>query len=364
MGGCKLRLRRKVNLATKLTLRIFGKLDTEDQDEKLLPFDPIMATVRWCRPSKEQEDLFSAGVSFDTRVSYSHGVPQLINPEQFKKKPLIRKVKSNNSSLMGKTVTCYACGHSDILSWSLRSKIMRIKNNIFGVPVFVKPIGNNQYCDYNLCQITVCSQCFFAANGKEYFQINDLNESPFQNEEFYQVWKNSIAERKSLVADLEENFYSEERNYEQALVAYELAVRTFQQMIAIEPKNVNAQRKVVNIYLTYAEMLIRNPSYRSLAHEKLKLAAEILTAVFESLAEEHMIRAALVNSVINLYFGNTKNVGLYMRFLDNFDKDGKLNPKSDKAKLLRITRSKLNDIFQERDLYKADNLSNFFLHEE
>lgn len=361
-GGCKIRCSRPINVLTKVILEIYGK--SQCKEEQFTPYDPIPAVVRWCRPSSDGEQ-HNIGLQFSNPVTESHGVLQLIQPERFE--PKVRKMLTTHTALIGKYVSCHVCGQGKIPFYALRSKSILIRSNIFGTPTYVKPLGDRDYCDFNLLQVTICPGCYFAANGEEYFRVTSEDEVPFDSVSFYQEWKETVEERRLMVAPQADALFSEERSWQQALLSYQLAEDTFRALCALNPESGEYVRKLANVLVTHAQVLMAGESTggggkeREQAERLLQEASEVLQEKFTVLTEIQTIRAALLISTIGVYFGDMKAVGQFMKYLDNFDRDNQLDPKSEQAKVLRLTQARLNDIFQDRELYHRDKLNSFFL---
>ena len=63
------------------------------------------------------------------------------------------------------------------------------------------------------------------------------------------------------------------------------------------------------------------------------------------------------------YFGDTQSAAQYMKFMDGYDPDGKLDPNGEEAKELKVSSNKLKAVFDDREILNKDSLSRFHLDE-
>ena len=100
---------------------------------------------------------------------------QILHPEQFTDHDE-NILKPNKDSLMGRLVQCFICNEPRVKHYVLRSRSMITSPNIFGVPAYVKPSGNLQFCDYNLIQVSTCPKCGFSSNDLNFFKKQNNNK--------------------------------------------------------------------------------------------------------------------------------------------------------------------------------------------
>ncbi len=352
-SGCLLFHSRIINPKTLVTIRFYSNTDTKGSHEL---YDPIMGIVRWHRPSKSNPHMVMIGVQFKHRVSEYHGVPQLLNPEFFAKKQ-IKKLTSAHNALMGRYVNCYVCGHREISQWKLRAKSMLTQKNIFGVPLYVSPIQGYDYCDFNLLQITVCPNCYFASHVPDYFQRNPEDTSPFDSRPFYQEWKTTIENREKALQEYQDGFFSDIRSCDQAIFSYKLAIESHD-LLGKVSEDYTEYRKSVSLLMFQAELYMSR-GIRNLAEGNLRKALEQLETIFPHLQAEMIIRSALLIALIRLYFGEMKPFGEYMTFLANYNKDGKISPRSPEGKMLKSCNDTLSKAYENRESFNHNKLKNF-----
>lgn len=350
MTGGMLLIGNVMNPKTWVTLRFYGSPGSDGTHEL---FDGVRACIKWYRWKEKGKSLI--GVEFASKPNEHHGIPQLLNPDAYTK--VKKKLATSNNSLMGRYVRCYVCGHEDTKQWKLRTKTMITKNNIFGIPTYTQPMPGKHHCDYNLLRVTVCPKCYFASNHLDYFQGNREDACPFPVGPFYKKWMENVEERGHFVEQHKGGLFSDIRSLEQALIAYNLAIDTHE-LLASQSDHYNEQRTVVSQLLFQAELYMSRGD-RNIAESNLKRAEALLEETFGHLKKEAILRAALLICLINLYFQDMKKFGGYMTFLVNYNKDGKIHPRSDEGKVLKHCLDAMNKAYEYREDLTRNKLKNF-----
>ena len=85
--------------------------------------------------------------------------------------------------------------------YSLRSKAVHIKNNIFGIPTFGEPVDGKDPIDYNYPYLTICPNCNFTAPGDEFFKFSQEDEPSFDVSKFSEKWNTEKAELQKQILD-------------------------------------------------------------------------------------------------------------------------------------------------------------------
>ena len=98
---------------------------------------------------------------------------------------------------------------------------------------------------------------------------------------------------------------------------------------------------------------------RERSENLLKEAKLILDENFEKLNEIQGLMGAQLIIAISVYFDDIDTIGKYMKFIDNFDKSNKPEQGSQTAKILAQVRTKVKEIYQNRDFYQKEKLNNF-----
>lgn len=345
----------RMNRALAPRSRVSLQLVSGEQGEDAKTYDPIIARVASVHQDKWDSHSFMVRADFHSAPNESNGFIQLAHPERYAQ-PFKTRLKTKNTALVGKEVQCYVCGHSNIPFYMIRPRSMITKPNIFGIPIYLKPAGNTDFCDYNLLQVTVCPNCFFASNSVDYFRSAADSSCPFDREQFRERWKEKTPVLKKTAQDQLEGLFSEERNAAQAILAYDFASQAHELLIEIGDKH-EQLRKVASLRVTQAELLM-NEGDRNAAEDNLRKVSQSLENIFEELGGEAIIRAALLIFLIKLYFKDAE-MGKYMKFLDTYDDETKVPPGSQEHKVLQAALTSMRKAFEARNEYTHDKVESF-----
>ena len=115
--------------------------------------------------------------------------------------------------------------------------------------------------------------------------------------------------------------------------------------------------------LFQAEVMMENQK-RDKAENNLEEVVKTLEPVFQNMEGRVIIHTALLIFQIRIYSGDTQSAAQYMKFMDGYDTDGKLDPNSEEAIELKVSAKKLKAVFDDRELLNKDNLSRFHLDEK
>tara|TARA_B100000700_G_C15044946_1_gene857398 strand:+ start:421 stop:1977 length:1557 start_codon:yes stop_codon:yes gene_type:complete len=324
-----------------------------------------------CKMEKQHQIKFDEGsyvvrAHFEQRLSESHGILQIIHPENYAVVSDGGFFETEKNSLMGSFLRCYICDNPKIKFYVLHSKSMITESNIFGVSSYIRPSGKLKFCDFNLVQVASCSECGFSSNDKEHFKRLKTSSDNFSVEEFKNGWEEKISPFLKKAKDSGESFFGENRNQEQGIISYDLAISTFDQMAGIfkdDQKKSSALRKQASMLMIQAELLMENKQ-RDLAEKNLKKVSEILEPIFEKLKSVDIIHVCLLLFQIKIYLNDLQSAAKYMKFLDNYDTEGKLEEGSEEFKALKVSSAKLKATFDDREILSKDKLNHFHLDDE
>jgi len=238
--------------------------------------------------------------------------------------------------------------------------------NIFGVPSFIRSAGELKFCDFNLIQVAFCSKCGFSSNDKEHFKCLKTSEPAFSVEEFSKGWEEKIAPLLKKAQDIGETFYGEERDIQQGILSYDLAIATFEQMASTASNdNVKraALRKKASMLMIQAELLMESKN-RDAAETNLKKTVDTLEPIFESLEGVDIMHSCVLLFQIKIYLNELQSAAQYMKFLDNYDTDGKLNKDTEEFKELKVSSAKLKATFDDRAILTKEVMTHFHLDDE
>ena len=325
-------------------------------------WEPVSGNIGKQSQEKMDQGSFDISGNFGQNLAESHGILQILHPDQYKSDES-EIVKPEKDSLMWRPVQCFACGVPRVQNFVLRQRSMITMPNIFGVPCYKKSAGKLQFCDYNLIQISTCPSCGFSSSDLDFFQRKPDEVPPFNIEKFNKDWERKAKPLLDRVNASKDSYFSEDRSVDQALLSYDLARMTFQRLADIHPNpadQVKMLRKVASTMLIQAEILMEN-NQRAQAEKNLEDLMKILEPIFPNIESPAIINVALLIFQIKIYFGTTQEAAQYMKFMDDYDKDGELDQGTEEYKTLKADTNKLKNFFDDREIFSRDSLSRFHL---
>lgn len=327
-------------------------------------WEPISCRMRGQHQDKFDQESFSILGMFEQKVSEHHGILQILHPDKFTNNNG-NILKPNKNSLMGRFLKCFLCNEPRVPHYVLRSRSMITSPNIFGVPAYEKPAGNLQFCNYNLIQVSTCPKCGFSSNDLNFFNHQNIDELPFNVEKFNETWGDKSKNLFAQAQQTKGTYFNEERSVNEAILSYDLAILSMNQLAEIEKdpkKKINHLRKVASMLLFQSEVLMESQQ-RSKAENNLEEVVKTLETVFQNMEGAVIIHTALLIFQIKIYFGDTQSAAQYMKFMDGYDPEGKLDPNGQEAKELKVSAKKLKAVFDDREILNKDSLSRFHLDE-
>lgn len=133
----------------------------------------------------------------------------------------------NNSSLLQQSLLCRF--HDTPVAtrrFALRQNRVVIEPNFFDIPTYVQPVGSADYVDYHRVCVTVCPKCLFASPDPSYFLFPGSPQHVVRQltpSARYAIMSRA-PQRRELVGDITDEFFSEYRSAVDAIKSYELAV--------------------------------------------------------------------------------------------------------------------------------------------
>ena len=362
--GFTMRLGKALMPRAKIRLKVIKPFQT---DSPLEGEDAYWDTIS-CRMFKESSVKFDEGcyimrVNFDHKLADYHGILQIIHPENYAVVSVGGFFKTNKNSLLGSYVRCFVCDNPEIKFYVLHSKSMIIEPNIFGVPSYIRSVGKLEFCNFNLIQIASCSKCGFSSNEKGHFNRLKTDNPSFSVEEFSVGWDEKISPLLKKAQAAADNYFGEDRDITLGILSYELAIATFEQLASINPdiqKKAAVYRNQSSMLMTMSELQMENKE-RDAAEINLKKVVDLWVPIFENLKGTIIIHVCLLLFQIQIYFNDLQSAGQYMKFLDNYDPEGKLDENSDEAKALKLTAAKLKVTFDDRAILTKEQMKHFHI---
>ena len=326
-------------------------------------WDVISCKMLKQSPVKFDEGSYKVRANFEQKLADYHGILQYIHPENYAVVSDGGFIKAVKNSLLGSYVRCFVCDNPEIKFFVIHSKSMIIEQNIFGVPSYIRSAGKLEYCDFNLIQVASCSKCGFSSNDKEHFKRLTTDNPPFSLEEFSAGWEEKISTLLKKAQESADKFYGEDRDTTLGMLSYELAIATFEQMAGISPdiqKKAQVLRKQSSMMLTLSELQMENKE-RDAAETNLNKVVDLWVPVFENLKGTVIIHVCLLLFQIKIYFNDLQSAAQYMKFLDNYDTEGKLVEGTDDFKQLKLSAAKLKATFDDREILTKEKMKHFHL---
>jgi len=351
-----------INPQARISFQFFKDPKSNDPSEF---FDSITGKSSWCRPIKSRFGKFVIKAVFQQTLHENQGLVFVQNSD-VQNEAAKSALKPENSSLLGFYVQCRVCGKKNVPFWILRSKSMNTRNNIFGIPVYKKAKDGKQFCDFNLLQITICPECFFATNQMDHFkkQSGPTVSPPFDTKLFTADWEKSQPIREQLIGKNKAWMAAEKRSLKQAIASYDLALMTSDHLASVskEKQEIEHQRRSVSYLLIQAELAMSNKD-RPQAETKIGEVETRLEKIFPNLSQTPAIRSAFVLAIIKIYFRKYEDAGEYLNFLKNFDRSRSVAAGSPEFRVLNQVTKPVETAWQEREEYAHDVLSDFHLDE-
>jgi len=365
--GFSFRLGKAMMPKTKIRLKVIKPFQTDPP----LEGDDAYWDVINCRMLKQSPVKFDEGwymirASFEQKLGDHHGILQIIQPEKYAANSDGGFFKADKDSLLGSFVSCFVCDNPEIKFYVLHSKSMIINQNIFGVPSYTRSAGKLEYCDFNLIKVASCSKCGFSSDQKEHFKRLKEDKPTFSVEQFSTGWDEKISPLLKKAQESADKYYGEDRDTTLGKLSYELAITTFEQLASITPdiqKKVEVLRKQSSMQLTLSELQMENKE-RDAAETRLNKVVDIWVPVFENLKGTVMIHVCLLLFQIKIYFNDLQSAAQYMKFMDNYDPDGKLVEGTEEFKAFKLSAAKLKATFDDRAILTKENMKHFHLDDD
>ena len=315
---------------------------------------------------KYDEGCYVVRATFEQKIVDEHGVLQILHPDSYAVVSKGGYIDTKKNSLHGSNLHCYICDNPKVPFYVLQSKSMKTKTNIFGIPTYVSSAGELDYCNYSLIDVASCSKCGFSSNHKDDFKRLDTDNPHFDSEKFSKEWSEKIAPLLKKAQDSGEKYFGDERDTEQGILSYDLAAATFEHMATIETdvrKKREALRRKASMLLAQSELLMENKD-REAAEANLNKVVEDLEPIFESLDGSALLHVCVLLFQIKIYFNDLQSAAQYMKFMDNYDSEGKLEEGTEEYKELKVNSAKIKATFDDREILTKENLKHFHLDDD
>ena len=115
--------------------------------------------------------------------------------------------------------------------------------------------------------------------------------------------------------------------------------------------------------MVQSELLMENED-REHAEANLKKVVEDLESIFESLEAPVILHVCVLLFQIKIYFNDLQSAAQYMKFMDNYDTEGKLDKGTEEYKELKINSAKIKATFDDREILTKENMKHFHLDDD
>ena len=365
--GFTFRLSKPLMPKVKIMLSVNKSHQSQKQSEGEEEYWHVIA----CKMLKQHQLKYDDGcyvvrATFEQKIADEHGIFQILHPDSYAVVSKGGYIDTKKNSLHGSNLHCYICDNPKVPFYVLQSKSMKTKTNIFGIPTYVSSAGELDYCNYSLIDVASCSKCGFSSNHKDDFKRLDTDNPHFDSEKFSEGWSEKIAPLLKKAQDSGDKFFGEERDTEHGILSYDLAVATFDHMANIEKdvqKKTEAIRKKASMLMVQSELLMENKD-RDTAEANLNKVVEDLEPIFESLDGPVMLHVCVLLFQIKIYLNDLQSAAQYMKFMDNYDTEGKLEEGTAEYKELKVNSAKLKAAFDDREILTKENLKHFHVDDD
>lgn len=130
------------------------------------------------------------------------------------------------------TASVSAASPPEFWYYTLRSGKINTEVSFFDIPVYVSALPGASFVDYHLLAVATCPVCFFASNNPDYFlHPHDPRHEKFAfDPAIHLTLKAGSAARRAKVPVLGPHFMDEQRPLADALLTYQAALVTAQQL--------------------------------------------------------------------------------------------------------------------------------------
>ena len=318
------------------------------------------------RQLKYDGGCYMVRATFEQKIAFEHGILQILDPENYAVVSKGGYIETKKNSLHGSNLHCYICENPEVPFYVLQSKSMKTITNIFGIASYVSSVGELDYCNYSLIDVASCPKCGFSSNHKDDFKRLDTDNPHFDSEKFSKEWSEKIAPLLKKAQDSGEKYFGEERDTEQGILSYDLAAATFEHMVTIETdvrKKREALRRKASMLMVQSELLMENKD-REAAEANLNKVVEDLEPIFESLDGSALLHVCVLLFQIKIYFNDLQSAAQYMKFMDKYDSEGKLEEGTEEFKELKVNSAKVKATFDDREILTKENLKHFYLDDD
>lgn len=266
-----------------------------------------------------------------------------------------KKVKTN-ASLLTQQIYCQL--HEEKVPFNryiLRTKTVASQPNFFDIIVYKEAIGNNDYVNYNLLDVSVCPYCFFASNYPPYFaKIGDEKEKIFTfKPAIVQAVFKKAEERKKLAGGISAAFFNENRTLEDGITSHELAIRSANALYECDNREFATDiLRIGNYHLRIAH-LYETAGKRSEVDKHYRAALEIFKQAFTVVEGAALYKTIYQLTAVAIHIDDDRTANQYMSRLKSMTRDAVGDEKE--IVLIRRYNDMCQRIWEDREEHRASS---------
>ncbi len=283
-----------------------------------------------------------------------------LNSRKTKIGPRILVDNPDNSSIQNRYYHCFVCESPDKFpAFFLRPLSQESRQNIFGITTYQTAAPGFDFIDYNLVNMIICPNCFFASKEKSLFRKSPADKPPeiLDEAHFRRVWLKEIEKRRRFFTKPEE-ITSLNRSLLTVVNSFKMAIEIAKKLGELK-KNDAMRWEVIHLLMVLSEILVSNnrmkEGLQTLNDACIRAKSLFDTTVVNSIS----FKCARLLILFGLYKGEFRVASPYLEFLRDL-KLNKLDQLNQKDKqLLNKVFGEMKRAVENRSEYHKDHLEGF-----
>ena len=268
----------------------------------------------------------------------------------------------NNNSIQSRELSCFMCeGDLKAIRFQVKPGSQKIRNNIFGIPVYLGSYEAFDPVDYNRSRVIVCPNCYYTSINKEMFRRNEKEKPPeeFVVPEFRKVWMDQLDSRRLMFENPDEiGILNCSRGT--VFTSYRLAISAADMM---------AEYFDDEKYLSHSIYLKLTLAQVVMGYKEIQQAFELIREVYEdtnrlyiNTQDNHTAhRCARIMMLIALFLEDEPKAVEHFDYLSTYAKDkADLLPYRERLEFNRVY-TECQQIYDYREQYKKSSLNGFLI---
>ncbi len=244
-------------------------------------------------PFKTDHGLFYVEACFESQEYF----------DKTKKAQENAALKESNSSLVSiKLQSFIGEKQPEFQAYFLKPNSQIMKPSFFLIPEYVAPTKGNEQCNFTALEVNVCPETFFASNNVNFFKYGKNTSHPLlEDAELKNAIVPTLAEMKEKGITIPKSMYSVGRSVDNAILSYNLAMRTSECLYKFDPKRFGLELAKIGEYALKAALLSK--LIKSIDREKefLKLAHSTYRKSLGTVSGEEFFRRCFRLVALSIY---------------------------------------------------------------